>query len=134
MPFGHQLVHVGRQPNRLRGVDDGPANGLLDPVGGVGTETDVHVRIERFDRPQQTEISFRNKIGEVHALVRIAAGDVDNEAEVGSHHLVTRFGIPLLHACGELFFPQTVSTGPGFRAYSATYASTAIARMNFSEI
>jgi hypothetical protein len=35
---------------------------------------------------------------------------------------------------GEMYFPQTVSTGPGMRAYSATYASTAIARMNFTEI
>lgn len=35
---------------------------------------------------------------------------------------------------GELYFPQTVSTGPGLRTYSATYASTAIARMDFSEI
>jgi hypothetical protein len=35
---------------------------------------------------------------------------------------------------GELYFPQTVSTGPGLAIYSATYASTAIARINFTEI
>jgi hypothetical protein len=35
---------------------------------------------------------------------------------------------------GALYFPQTVSTGPGMRAYSATYASTALCRMNFKEI
>lgn len=35
---------------------------------------------------------------------------------------------------GEIFLPNTASTGPGLRAYSATYASTAIARMNFTEI
>lgn len=35
---------------------------------------------------------------------------------------------------GEIFLPSTVSTGPGLRAYSATYASTAVARINFSEI
>ncbi len=35
---------------------------------------------------------------------------------------------------GELFYPQTVSTGPGLRAYSATYASTAVAELKFSEI
>src|SRR5216683_2474205 len=35
---------------------------------------------------------------------------------------------------GELYFPQTISTGPGLRCYSATYASTALARMNFTEI
>jgi hypothetical protein len=35
---------------------------------------------------------------------------------------------------GEIYFPNTASTGPGMRAYSATYASTAIARMNFTEI
>ncbi len=35
---------------------------------------------------------------------------------------------------GEFFFPATASTGPGFAAYSATYASTVIARINFSEI
>jgi hypothetical protein len=35
---------------------------------------------------------------------------------------------------GEIYLPNTASTGPGLRAYSATYASTAIARMNFSEI
>lgn len=35
---------------------------------------------------------------------------------------------------GEIYLPQTVSTGPGLRCYSATYASTAIARINFTEI
>ena len=35
---------------------------------------------------------------------------------------------------GELWFPNTASTGPGLRAYSATYASTGLARMNFTEI
>lgn len=35
---------------------------------------------------------------------------------------------------GEIYLPQTVSTGPGLRAYSATYASTALARINFTEI
>ena len=35
---------------------------------------------------------------------------------------------------GELYFPQTASTGPGMRAYSATYASTAIGKISFSEI
>lgn len=35
---------------------------------------------------------------------------------------------------GELYFPQTVSTGPGLRAYSATYASTAVGRIDFTEI
>ena len=35
---------------------------------------------------------------------------------------------------GEIYLPNTASTGPGLRAYSATYASTAVARMNFTEI
>lgn len=35
---------------------------------------------------------------------------------------------------GELFFPILASTGPGMAAYSATYASTVIGRLSFSEI
>ncbi len=35
---------------------------------------------------------------------------------------------------GEFFFPATASVGPGLAAYSATYASTVIGRINFSEI
>ena len=35
---------------------------------------------------------------------------------------------------GEIKLPLTASTGPGLRAFSATYASTAIGRINFSEI
>jgi hypothetical protein len=35
---------------------------------------------------------------------------------------------------GELYFPATASVGPGLWAYSATYASTVIGRLNFSEI
>lgn len=35
---------------------------------------------------------------------------------------------------GEIWFPSTVSTGPGLRAYSATYASTAVGEIKFSEI
>lgn len=35
---------------------------------------------------------------------------------------------------GEIYLPLTVSTGPGLQVYSATYASTAVARVNFTEI
>lgn len=35
---------------------------------------------------------------------------------------------------GELFMPLLASTGPGLSAYSATYASTVIGRLNFTEI
>lgn len=35
---------------------------------------------------------------------------------------------------GGLFFPSTVSTGPGLRAYSATYAATAIGELKFTEV
>jgi hypothetical protein len=35
---------------------------------------------------------------------------------------------------GEIYFPILVNTGPGLTAYSATYASTVIGRVMFSEI
>jgi hypothetical protein len=35
---------------------------------------------------------------------------------------------------GEIYLPNTASTCPGLRCYSATYASTALARVNFTEI
>ena|SRR5215469_4988851 len=35
---------------------------------------------------------------------------------------------------GEWWFPNTASTGPGLRASSSNYASTAYGRLNFSEI
>jgi hypothetical protein len=35
---------------------------------------------------------------------------------------------------GEIYFPVLASTGPLLLAYSATYASTVVGRLNFSEI
>ncbi len=35
---------------------------------------------------------------------------------------------------GEIYMPALASVGPGLRAYSATYASTALGKLAFSEI
>ncbi len=66
--------HVGRNPNRLRRVDQRPLDGLLDPVAGVGAEACIHVRIETFDGPQQTEVAFFDQILQRQTFAGVGRG------------------------------------------------------------
>ena len=47
--LGEDLSHVGRNPNDLLLVGQGPADGVLDPVGRVGGEAAAPIWIEAID-------------------------------------------------------------------------------------
>ena len=103
-PLGKQLDHVCRDADRLARVDQRPLDRLLDPVAGVGTEACAHCRVEAFDRSQEAEVAFFDQVLQAEALARVAAGDVDDEPQVGTHHTVASCRVALADTPGQLFF------------------------------
>ena len=94
-PLREQLHHVGGNADRLAGVDQGPLDRLLDPVAGVGAEARADARVEALDGPKEPEVSLLDEVGERQATIGVAAGDVDDEAEIGADHVIAGLGIPL---------------------------------------
>jgi hypothetical protein len=87
-PFGEKLDHVSGDADGFTGVDQSTFDGLLDPVTGIGTEASVHVGIKAFDCTQQAEVALLNEVLQGQPLAGVVAGDVDNQSQVGSHHLI----------------------------------------------
>ena len=100
-PFREQLHHVGRNANRLAGVDERPLDRLLDPVAGIGAEPRAHGRVEAFDGPQESEVPLLDEIGQGQATVRVATCDVDHQSKVGTDHVVPRRGISFADGRGQ---------------------------------
>ena len=91
-PLAKQFDHVGRNADRLGGVDQSPLDRLLDPVAGVGAEPCADGRVEPFDRPQQAEVAFLDQVLQAEPLAGVAAGDVDHQPQVGADHPVAGRG------------------------------------------
>ena len=101
-PLGQQLDHVGGDADGLGGVDQGALDRLLDPVAGVGAEARVHRRVEALDGAQQAEVAFLDEVLQAQALAGVAAGDVDDQAQVGADHAVAGLAVAVLDAVGQL--------------------------------
>ncbi len=105
-PLGQQFHHVGGDADRLGGVDQGPLDRLLDPVAGVGAEASVHRGVEPLDGAQQTEVAFLDEVLQAQPLAGVAAGDVDDQAQVGPDHLVAGLDLsPCLRSGTPASFP-----------------------------
>ena len=103
-PFRQQLDHVRGDANGLGGVDQGALDRLLDPVTGVGAEARVHDGVEAFDGTQQAEIAFLDEVLQAQPLAGVAAGDVDDQTQVGADHPIAGFAVAVLDAVGEVLF------------------------------
>ncbi len=79
-----------------------PLDRLLDPVAGVGAEARVHRRVEALDGPQQAEVALLDQVLQAQPLAGVAAGDVDDQAQVGAHHAVAGLAVAVLDPVGEL--------------------------------
>ena len=103
-PLGQQLDHVGRDADRLGGVHQGPFDRLLDPERSIRAEAGVHRRVKALDGPQEAEVPLGDQVLEVEALADVAAGDVDDQAEVGADHAVAGLDVAQADLLGERFF------------------------------
>src|SRR5213079_2166493 len=63
-----------------------------------------HRRVEALDGPQQAEVALLDQVLQAKAFAGVAAGDVDDEAEVGADHLVAGGLVAVLNAVSELLF------------------------------
>jgi hypothetical protein len=90
---GHELDHVRRHVDRLRRVDQGPFDRLLDPPAGVGAEPAAVLGVEAFDRLQEADIAFFDQVQQRQASVHVVLGDVHHQPQVRLHHVL---------ACGEV--------------------------------
>ena len=82
------LDHVHRHPDRAPLVGERPGDGLADPPGGVGRELEALAVVELLGRAHQPDRALLNQIEEGQALVSVALGDRDDEAQVGLDHLL----------------------------------------------
>ncbi len=64
------------------------------------------VGVEPLDGPQQAEVAFLDQVLQGEALAGVAAGDVDDEAQVGADHLVAGLGAALADLRGPALSPR----------------------------
>ncbi len=105
------LFHVSGDSDRLASVHERASDERFDPVSGVGTEAGVHRRVEALNGAEQAEIALFNQIFKIQSVADVAAGDVDDQAEVGPHHPLARFVVAVLDAVDELLFFLGVEQG-----------------------
>ena len=100
-PLREQLDHVGRDADRLGGVDQGPLDRLLDPIAGVGREAGADGRVEALDRPQQAQVPLLDQVLQAQALAGVAAGDVHHQPQVGADHAVAGLDVAVADGDGQ---------------------------------
>ena len=101
----HLLVALGHLHGEADGAPvllDGPLEGLTDPPGGVGGEPEAPLPVELVDGPHEAEGALLDQVGQVHAAVLVATGPVDDQAEVGGHHLPAGGVVPGGDPLGQL--------------------------------
>ena len=111
-PLEQQLDHVGRDADRLGRVDQRPLDRLLDPVAGVGAEPGADVGVEALDGPEQAEVPLLDQVLQGQALADVAAGDVDDQPEVGPDHPVAGLRRRRRRSGGPASSPRRRSAGP----------------------
>ena len=80
---------VAREPHEAGLLVEGPADGLADPERGVGGELEALAPVELVDGVLEAEVALLDQVEQLHARgQRVAAGDADDEAEVGPDEAV----------------------------------------------
>ena len=88
----NQLDHVGRNMNRLGGIEQRSLDGLFDPPRGICGESRALCRIETFNCADETNIAFFDQVWQRYPAVHISLGNRDHQSEIGSDH-------PILRSC-----------------------------------
>ena len=75
----------------------------LDPVNCEGYQTHTIFRIETLDRLHQAYVAFLDQIRLGQPITRVAAGNVDHEAQMRKNQLTRGFHITIvMQPLGEL--------------------------------
>ena len=110
-----------------------PADGLADPERGVGGELEALAPVELVDGVLEAEVALLDEVEQLHARGQgVAAGDADDEAEVGPDEAVLG-GVRHPHDLVE--FGVVVAVGDplgggasGFDARESSRSSSALRR------
>src|SRR5256712_2302477 len=97
-----RLHHVDRDADRAGLVGQRPGDRLPDPPRGVRAELVSLSPVELFDRADETEVPFLNKVQEEHPAAHVFLGDADDQAQVGLNEAALSFLVALLHALGQI--------------------------------
>ena len=89
-------------PDRPRLVGERAGDGLADPPGRVGRELEALAVVELLGRAHEPDRPLLDQVEERQALVAVALGDRDDEAEVGLDHLLLRAVVAALDPLREL--------------------------------
>ena len=97
-----EQLDVDRQPDRARLVGEGAHHRLADPPGGVGREARAAVGLELARGVQQPDVAFLDQVEQGEPAVEIAAGDPDDEPQVGLDEPLLGLGVAGLDAAGQV--------------------------------
>ncbi len=98
------LHHMDRQANRAGLVHDGPLDGLPDPPGRIGRETETTFRVEFLHCTDQPQIALLDQIQQGQAAVDIAPGDFHHQSQVAFDHALAPRRIAFLRKAREVHF------------------------------
>ena len=103
LPLGEHIDHVRRDADRLYGIGDRSAYGLLDPPGGVSAEP-AFVGSESLDRLEQAYVAFFDEIEEWQAAIDVRFRNADYQPQVGGYQPIPGLLIALEEPLGEILF------------------------------
>ena len=96
------LDHVHRHADRAALVGERPRDGLADPPRGVGRELEALAVVELLGGAHEPDRPLLDQVEERQALVAVALGDRDDEAEVRLDHLLLGAVVAALDPLREL--------------------------------
>ena len=80
---------MNRQTDGAGLVHDGSFDGLANPPGSVGGETESTLGIELLNRPNQPQVAFLDQIKQCQPTVDVAARNLDHQPEITLDHALT---------------------------------------------
>ena len=98
------LDHMNRQTDGSRLVHDGAFDGLADPPGCIGRETEPPLRIEFFHGANQAEVALLDQIEQRETTVDVTPSDLHDQAQVALDHAFAPGRIALLRQTREVHF------------------------------
>lgn len=98
------LADVRRKSNGLGFAVNGAANGLFDPVGGIGGKSEALVGVEPADCGDESDDSFLDQVFERDASGIVRLCDVDYESDVRFDEAFFCIRRTILRGDREFFF------------------------------
>ena len=96
------LDHVHRHPDRARLVGERPGDGLADPPRRVRRELEALAIVELLGGADEADRPLLDQVEEGQALVAVALGDRDDEAQIRLDHRLLRLVLAALDPLREL--------------------------------